>query len=94
MTQYKASRLVAGNRVFPVRIIIDDLGVTIKNPSLFSGTESTIPFSRIASVNIDCPFVGFSTIIIKTTGEGEIRAHGFLKREVVEMKGIILGKIN
>ena len=68
--------------------------MTIKNPSLFSGTESTIPFSRIASVNIDCPFAGFSTIIVKTTREGEIRALGFLKREVVEMKGIILGKIN
>ena len=67
--------------------------MTIKNLSLFSGTESTIPFSRIASVNIDCPFVGFSTIIIKITGEGEIRALGFLKREVVEMKELILVRI-
>ena len=86
--------MTSGNRVFPVRIIIDEVGVTIKDPGLFSGKESTIPFSRIASVNIDCPFVGFSTIIINTTGEGEIRAHGFLKGEVVEMKKVILGKIN
>ncbi|MFM9075266.1 MAG: hypothetical protein ACKORJ_06840, partial [Bacteroidota bacterium] len=74
--------------------IFYEVGVTIKKTSMFSGKESTIPFSRIASVNIDCPFVGFSTIIINTTGEGEITAHGFLKSEVVEIKETILGRIN
>src|ERR1035437_4488468 len=69
---FTASRLTGGNRVFRSRIIIDDQGVTLKDPGLFSGKEKTIPFSRISSVNIDCPFVGFSTIIIERTGEGSI----------------------
>ncbi len=93
MKVYTASRLTAGNKIFPSKIILDDLAITLKNPSLFSGKEKTIPFSQISSVNIDCPFVGFSTIIIETTGEGSINAHGFTKSEVEEMKELILLKI-
>lgn len=93
MEKFTASRLTAGNKIFPSVITIDELGVTIKIPSLFSGSEKTIPFSRISSVNIDCPFIGFSTIIIETTGEGAIRAHGFTKKEVLRMKEFILSRI-
>jgi hypothetical protein len=93
MKIYTASRLTDGNRIFPSEIIIDNLSITFKIPSLFSGKETTIPFSRISSVNIDCPFVGFSTIIIETTGEGQILAKGFTKSEVIEMKELILSKM-
>jgi uncharacterized membrane protein YdbT with pleckstrin-like domain len=93
METYTASRLTVGNRVFPCKIIIDDFGVTLKIPGLFSGNEKIIPYSRISSVDIDCPFVGYSTIIIETTGEGEIKAHGFTKSEVKQMKELILEKI-
>jgi len=67
--------------------------VTFKVPSFFSGDEKTIPFSRISSVNIDCPFVGYSTIIIETTGEGSIEADGFTKSEVKRIKALILENI-
>ena len=93
MKSYSASRLTNGNGIFPSRIIIDDSSVTFKIPSLFSGKETTIPFSRISSVNIDSPFIGFSTIIIETTGEGQIIAKGFTKSEVIEMKEFILSKM-
>lgn len=93
MKSYSASRLTNGNGIFPSRIIIDDSTVTFKIPSLFSGKETTIPFSRISSVNIDSPFIGFSTIIIETTGEGQIIAKGFTKSEVIEMKEFILSKM-
>lgn len=93
MKKYTASRLTEGNKLFPIQIIIDDIGVTVKTPSLLGGREQTIPFSRISSVNIDCPFVGYSTIVIETTGEGQISAKGFLKSEVLEMKELILSKI-
>lgn len=93
MTTYTASRLTEGNRFFPSKIIIDNVGVTLKDPSLFSGKEKTIPFSKISSVDIDCPFVGYSSIIIETTGEGTIAAHGFTKKEVKQMKEFILKKI-
>ena len=76
------------------KISIDERGVTLKMPSLFSGEEKTIPFSRISSVDVVCPFIGYSDIKINTTGEGAIIAHGFSKAEVMEMKEVILEKIH
>ncbi|MEO6730210.1 MAG: PH domain-containing protein [Ferruginibacter sp.] len=93
METYTASRLSEGNKVFPIKIVINQLGVTLKHPGIFSGQEKTIPFSRVSSVDVDCPMVGFSTIIIQTTGEGKINAHGFTKSEVIEMKKLILENI-
>ena len=93
METFIASRLTDGNRIFPSKIVIDEQSVTFKVPGLFSGNEKTIPFNRISSVDIDCPLVGFSTIIIETTGEGNVRAHGFTKTEVKRMKELILAKI-
>jgi hypothetical protein len=93
MNKYIASRLTEGNRLFPTQIIINDFGVTVKMPSLFSGKEQKIPFSRISSVNIECPFVGYSKIHIESTGEGQISAYGFLRIEVIEMKEQILSRI-
>ena len=94
MTTFIASRLTSGNRFFPSKISIDEHSVTFKVPGIFSGKEKTIPYNRISSVDIDCPFVGYSTIIIETTGEGQIRAHGFTNGEVKRMKELILEKIN
>jgi uncharacterized membrane protein YdbT with pleckstrin-like domain len=93
MVIFMASRLTAGNKIFPSKISIGPNGVTLKIPGLFSGNEKTVPYTRISSVNINSPFVGFSTIIIETTGEGSIRAHGFRKNEVKRMKELILEKI-
>ena len=49
--------------------------------------------NRISSVDIETPLIGYSTIIIETTGEGRILAHGFTKTEVKEMKKELLSKI-
>jgi hypothetical protein len=93
MDIFIASRLTAGNKLFPAKIIIDQNGVTLKIPGFFSGNEKTIPYTRISSVDINCPLVGFSTISIETTGEGSIKAHGFTKSEVTRIKELILAKI-
>lgn len=93
METFVASRLSEGNKTFPIKIIIDTTGVTLKHPGLFSGQEQTVPFSRISSVDVDSPLVGYSTIIINTTGQGKIEAHGFTKAEVTAMKKMILDKI-
>lgn len=93
MKKYTASRLSDGNKVFPCQITIHDESVTLKIPGLFRGQEATIPFSRVSAVEVDCPLVGYSSITISTTGEGNIVAHGFTKREVKEMKEMILEKI-
>lgn len=93
MKKYTASRLSEGNRLFPCEILMDDLAVTLKLPGFLKGKETTIPMNRISSVDIETPLVGYSTIIIETTGEGAIKAHGFTKSEVSEMKTSLLSKI-
>lgn len=93
MKTYTASRLSEGNKLFPCIITIDDNTITLKQPGLFKGKESTIPMTSIASVDIETPLVGYSNIIIETTGEGKIRAHGFTKSEVKEMKSAILSRL-
>lgn len=93
MREFKASRLSKGNKLFPAHIIIDDSGVTLKVPGFFSGKETTILFDSISSVDIETPFIGFSTIGIETKGEGKIIAKGFTKTEVTEMKQVILNKM-
>ena len=94
MEIFIASRLTAGNKLFPAEIIIDQDGITLKIPGFLSGNEKTIPYTRISSVDINCPLIGYSTISIETTGEGSIKAHGFTKREVSRIKELILAKIN
>lgn len=94
METYIASRLTAGNKVYPAEVIIEELGVTLKIPGFWGGNEKTIPYSRIASVDISCPLVGYSTIVIGTTGEGSIKAYGFRKNQVERMKEQILSKIH
>lgn len=94
MKIYQASKLAAGvSKLFPHKIIIGDSSVTISEPGLFGTKEKTIPFSKIASVNIDSPLIGFSTITIETTGNDSLTINGFTKDEVREMKQTILGKI-
>lgn len=94
MKIYQASKLAAGvSKLFPHKIIIGDNSVTISEPGLFSNKEKTIPFSKIASVNVECPMIGFSTIKIETTGNDNLTIVGFTKDEVNEMKQLILSKI-
>lgn len=93
METFIASRMTSGNRIFRSKISIDELGVTLNEPGLFSSEEKTIPFDKISAVNIDCPFIGFSTISIETSGEGEIRSPGFTADKVRRMKSLILNKI-
>jgi hypothetical protein len=91
---YTASRMSSGNSVFPAKIELSESTVTMRIPGFFSGEEKTIPYSQISSVSIDCPFIGYSSIKIETTGEGEIYAHGFLNEEVEEIKNYILERIS
>ncbi len=93
MKTYVASRMSDGNKVFPCKISIGGNGVTLKIPGFLRGQEATIPFSRISAVDIDCPLIGYSSITISTTGEGNVIGHGFSKSEVKEMKEMILEQI-
>lgn len=88
--KYSASRLSEGNKLFPATISITGHGVTLKVPGFLGGSEQTIPFDRISAVDIETPFVGFSTIKIYSVGWDVIVASGFTKSDVKEMKEAIL----
>ena len=93
MKEYIASRMSRGNKVYPIHLIIDDAGVTLKLPGLFKGKETTTLYGSISSVDIETPLLGFSTITIDTKGDGRIVAHGFTKADVREMKQSILSRM-
>ncbi|MBP7509193.1 MAG: hypothetical protein KA807_15380 [Prolixibacteraceae bacterium] len=88
--EYTASRLSEGNKLFPAKISISEQGVTLRVPGFLSGKERTIPFDQISAVNLDTPFVGFSTVKIYSVGFDVIVASGFSKTDAISIKEEIL----
>ena len=90
--KFIASRLSSGNKLFPSEIYLEPTGITIKIPGLFSGETKQFDFNHIASVEIDTPLIGFSSITIFAGGT-MMAANGFTKAEVKQIKeGIEKGK--
>ena len=67
-TKYTASRISSGNTLFPPSITVEDGGLTVKFPSLFSGKEKFIPFDDISSISYDSPMVGFTKLHLNIRG--------------------------
>lgn len=86
--KYIASRLSGGNKLFPAEIIVQETGLTVKIPGLFSGDETSVPFSSISAVEIDTPLIGYSTIRFYHNGN-KVEAHGFSKSDVKEIKAAV-----
>ncbi len=92
--KFTASRLSSGNKLFPAEIYLEPTGITIRIPGLFSGETKQFDFNHIASVEIDTPMVGFSTITFFAGGT-KMSASGFTKAEVKQIKeGIEKGKLS
>ena len=90
--KFKASRFSAGNKIFPDEIYLEPTGISIKIPGLFSGETKQFDFNHIASVEIDTPLIGYSSIKIFAGGT-MMSANGFTKAEVKQIKeGIENGK--
>ena len=86
--QFTASRMSESNVLFPPTIIFTDEGVTVKMPALLHHNTEFLPYEAISSVFIHTPIAGFSTITFHAYGRA-VEVHGFLQREVREMKGIV-----
>jgi hypothetical protein len=92
--KFTASRLSEGNKIFPSEIFLESTGITIRIPGLFSGETKQFDYGHIASVEIDTPLIGYSTITIFAGGT-KMSAHGFTKAEAKQIKdGIETGKIS
>lgn len=89
MSEFVANRLATGNRLFPAKVTIDDFGVTLKIPGLFSGEEKSLGFHQISSVKVDSPLLSFSKITFNTIGWDRIVAEGFEKADAEEIKALV-----
>ncbi len=91
--KFVASRLSGGNKIFPAEIYLEPSGVTLRFPGLFKGETKHFDYAHIASVEIDTPLIGFSSITLFAGGT-QMMASGFTKAEVKQIKeGIEKGKL-
>lgn len=86
---FRASRLSAGNRLFPTQVAIDERSVVHYQPQWVGRLEHSIHMAHVASVRIDTNLL-FSDVYIETTGgTTPIHCRGHRKHDAVEMKRLI-----
>ena len=86
---FRASRLSAGNRLFPTQVLISPTSVVHYTPEWVGRLEHSMHMAHVASVRIDTNLM-FSDVYIETTGGASpIRCHGHKKADAVRMKQLI-----
>ena len=88
---FRASRMSAGNRVFPTQVRITPTSVVHFTPQWVGKLEHSIHMAHIASVSIDTQLL-FSDVYIETTGGARpIQCRGHHKADAVRMKQLDRG---
>jgi hypothetical protein len=86
---FRASRLSAGNRLFPTQVLISPTAVVQYTPRWFGRREETIHMAHIASVKIETGML-LSDVFIETSGGTDpIACHGHRKGDAARMKDLI-----
>jgi hypothetical protein len=86
---FRASRLSAGNHLFPTQVQISPTSVVQYKPRWIGKEEESIHMAHLASVKIDTQLL-LSDVLIETTGgSSPIRCHGHRKGDAVRMKTLI-----
>jgi hypothetical protein len=86
---FRASRLSAGNRLFPTQVLIAPQSVVQYTPQWIGKHEESIHMAHVASVRIDTGLI-LSNILIETTGgSSPIHCRGHRKGDAVQMKALI-----
>jgi hypothetical protein len=86
---FRASRLSAGNRLFPTQVQITPGTVVHYTPQWFGRREQSIHVAHVASVRIDTNLL-FSDVFIETSGGASpVRCHGHRKQDAIRMKELI-----
>jgi len=86
---FQASRLSAGNHLFPTQILITPSSVVQYTPRWIGKREETIHMAHIASVKIDTGMLLANVLIETSGGASPIACHGHRKGDAVEMKTLI-----
>ncbi len=86
---FTASRLSAGNHLFPTQVLITPSSVVHHTARWVGHHEQSIHMAHVASVRIDTGLL-FSDVLIETTGGvNAIQCKGHRKGDAVEMKRLI-----
>jgi len=86
---FTASRLTSGNRLFPVRIEVNQNRVTRIKPRLFGSNEESIAIPKVASVNIKTGLIWSDIRIDSTGGSNPIFSHGHRKDDARAIRDLI-----
>lgn len=84
MPTFVASRLSKNNTVFPDRIEIDTVNVTLYKGALIGFNTITIARRNLASIRVGAGLL-FVDIILESFGGSVMRAHGFSRRDAHEI---------
>ena len=86
---FRASRLSAGNRIFPTQVQITPASVVHYTPQWIGRREQSIHIAHVSSVRIDTNLL-FSDVYIETSGGANpVACYGHRKRDAVAMKALI-----
>jgi hypothetical protein len=86
---FAASRLSAGNHLFPTQVLITPSSVVHHTARWVGHHEQSIHMAHVASVRIDTRLL-FSDVLIETTGGvNAIQCRGHRKGDAVAMKQLI-----
>jgi hypothetical protein len=86
---FRASRLSAGNHLFPTQVLITPSSVVQYTPRWIGKQEESIHLAHVSSVKIDTRLL-LSNVLIETSGGASpIRCHGHHKGDAVTMKSLI-----
>jgi hypothetical protein len=86
---FRASRLSAGNHLFPTQVLITASSVVQYTPRWIGRQEESINMAHVASVRIDTRLI-LSDVYIETSGGSDpIKCHGHRKGDAVAMKNLI-----
>jgi hypothetical protein len=86
---FRASRLSAGNRLFPTQVAITPTSVVHYTPKWIGRLEHSIHMAHVASVRIITNLL-FSDVFVETTGGvSPIRCTGHSKSDAIRMKELI-----
>ncbi|MFA6434910.1 MAG: hypothetical protein WCW52_09465 [Elusimicrobiales bacterium] len=86
---FTASRLTAGNLLFPVSIEVTPERVTRIKPRLFGSDEESISISKVASVNIQTGLMWSAIRIDSTGGSNPILSHGHRKADARAIRDLV-----
>ena len=86
---YKASRLTAGNRIFPASLEVEGHQITFRKRRWFGSTEETINVDHISSLRANHGVI-FSSITIESSGGSQpIVINGLRTGEAKELEAAV-----